>query len=106
LSLIKLIEETANDITQVEKEFDIYASCSAKSGMDSPKLSELKLKIKNGQLDPDPCEKAANIFKCGVDSNSAAMTTFVSGASAQYSKDSLVYNYENILYFLLNNYYY
>jgi hypothetical protein len=79
-NLIRLIEETVKDDQELEKEFNIYDICQKKKGC----FKIIKITSTDklfSSLDPDSCETTAQVFKCGVESDSKAMTNLVTDSS-------------------------
>jgi hypothetical protein len=88
-NIIKLIEETVKDDQELEKELNIFDVCQQKKGRVLSKDMYINSQT-DTVIDPDSCETAAQVFKCGVESDSKAMTDLVTDSSKILAQQSMV----------------
>jgi hypothetical protein len=89
MALLLLIEKAASDDAELSNHFDIYDMCSKKTGeLTAPNTFSLSAFI--GPVALDPCESAAQVFKCGVENSVSGMTNLITTGAASGEIDAKV----------------
>jgi hypothetical protein len=88
MALLLLIEKSAANDDELSSHFDIYDICSKKTGEDN--LNKWAEYSPVAPLALDPCESAAQVFKCGVENSVSGMTNLIAAGAAAGEMDAQV----------------